>query len=176
MENILLVAFEFPFRRLFVWYIPMVWLPLFSICVKLEAALECHVFALHFFHRSTVDTLTALSDTLISFDTSPNRYWLKQIKATETSLKKKYNYHGINMLELPALIRHAIISFYFLSSSVDDEPALAEEEGVSADSHTEDRYKTNNFLIHVIAGLARKQIMANCHCVLFRVITKPSTS
>ncbi|XP_062281261.1 cell surface glycoprotein 1-like [Scomber scombrus] len=45
--------------------------------------------------RSTVDTLTALSDTLISFDTSPN-------------------------------------------SSKNDEPVLAEEEGGSADSHTED--------------------------------------
>lgn len=63
-------------------------------------------------------------------------------------------------------------SFYFLSSSKDDEPALAEEEGGSADSHTEDGYKTNNSLIHVIAGLARKQIMANSHCVHFKVITK----
>ena len=60
------------------------------------------------------------------------------------------------MLEPPALIHHDNESFYFLSSSKDDEPALAEEEGGSADSHTEDRYKTNNFLIHVIAGFGKK--------------------
>lgn len=67
-------------------------------------------------------------------------------------------------------------SFYFLSSFKDDEPALAEEEGSSADSHTEDGYKTNNFLIFVIAGLARKQRVANCHFALFKVTTKQPTT
>lgn len=70
-----------------------------------------------------------------------------------------------------------IIRVYFLSSFVDDAPVLAEEEADSANSHTtENGYKTNNFLIHVIAGLAGKEIMADCHCVHFKVTTKQPAS
>lgn len=80
----------------------------------------------------------------------------------------------IFMFSASSLNNHLIIRVYVLSSFKDDEPVLAEEEGSSAaDSHTaEDRYKTNNFLIHDIAGLARKEIMANCHRVHFKVFIK----
>lgn len=49
---------------------------------------------------------------------------------------------------------HLIIRVYFLYSFKDDEPALAEEEGSSVDSHTtHNRYKIQQ-LPHVVAGLA----------------------
>lgn len=82
------------------------------------------------------------------------------------------------MLVPPALTAcHLIIRVCFLSSVKDDEPELAKEEGGSADSRAaENGYETDNFLIPVIAGLARKQIATNYHCVHFKVITKYPTS
>lgn len=78
------------------------------------------------------------------------------------------------MLVPPAsATRHSIMRVCFLCSVKNDEPELAEEEGSSADSPpTENRYETNNFLHHDIARLAAEQIMANCHSVYFKVITK----
>lgn len=85
--------------------------------------------------------------------------------------KKKTDYHvsASSLNNTPSDNK----SLFPLSSFEDDEPVLAEEEGGSADCRTtEDGYETNNFLIHVRAGMARNQIMANCHCVHFKVITR----
>lgn len=90
-----------------------------------------------YFHSSGVDTLTTLSDTLISFDTSSTRYWKKKkMKAAESNMKKKIDSH----VSASSLNSHLIITVYFLSSFKDDEPVLAKEEGDSADVNaTEDR-------------------------------------
>lgn len=64
----------------------------FHMCIwKLPWNATC-LFSFYF-HSSSVDTLTALSDTLISFDTSSPRYWKKtQMKAGETNMGKKKNH------------------------------------------------------------------------------------
>lgn len=115
-------------------------------------------------HSSSADNLTALSDTLISFDTSSTRYLEKKTKnknrdesmKQKNEAKKKKKVIFLTMLFPPVLATfHLIIRVFFLPSFKDDEPGLAEEEGSPADSRTtNNRYKTNNFLIHVIAVLA----------------------
>lgn len=79
-----------------------------------------------------------------------------KMKAAQTNMKQT-NKQKNHVIVPPVLATyHLIIRVYFLPSFKDDEPALAEEEGSSADRRTTDnRYKkTNNFLIHVIAALA----------------------